>query len=405
MFPLPIEREDLITALASFGAELPKDTKMPVDVLQKLTAKALNYSQQFDELFALKPNTKLNPNSFQNWTGNESLTTAMHVVSMEEAVLGSSAPLSQLKKGARAPKENIFTELRQSVMGLGYAMDMGKNRVYFTGENNDWLIELRIVSVQKVDDRTPMFVVNYKHEEKQSGDALAPTPGYTPVVISDLERRLLLALWDMNRARLDSAFQAKAKSGYKASIVLPLGSIGMKELGELTGDTGCAVCGKRSYSRCIQCQSVTYCGKECQRADWPNHKTECTSLKGATWHKVTFSDLPGAYYSSINRKDPLSGLRRSGATETASEEGPPCGKVFLAKFQTPLGGGSTILVYDRQRSFTKNWVRKNSPDAFRLAEREAVKSGIPKIYRWTRRIEGNDYEVCLDRAPAQVPVW
>jgi hypothetical protein len=28
---------------------------------------------------------------------------------------------------------------------------------------------------------------------------------------------------------------------------------------------------------CVRCQGPRYCGRECQRADWPQHKRVCRS--------------------------------------------------------------------------------------------------------------------------------
>ncbi|KAK5709137.1 hypothetical protein LTR17_020071 [Elasticomyces elasticus] len=43
----------------------------------------------------------------------------------------------------------------------------------------------------------------------------------------------------------------------------------------------CGVCGAGpdiSLSRCVQCKSVWYCGKECQKKDWKLHKFACKTL-------------------------------------------------------------------------------------------------------------------------------
>ncbi|KAK5706899.1 translational activator for mitochondrial COX1 [Elasticomyces elasticus] len=43
----------------------------------------------------------------------------------------------------------------------------------------------------------------------------------------------------------------------------------------------CGVCGAGpdiSLSRCVQCKSVWYCGKECQKKDWRLHKKACETL-------------------------------------------------------------------------------------------------------------------------------
>ena len=33
--------------------------------------------------------------------------------------------------------------------------------------------------------------------------------------------------------------------------------------------------GKKKLSKCAQCHSITYCGRECQREDWPRHSQYC----------------------------------------------------------------------------------------------------------------------------------
>ena len=41
----------------------------------------------------------------------------------------------------------------------------------------------------------------------------------------------------------------------------------------------CGTCGKGMHGEklrvCKKCEKVYYCGKECQKAHWPRHKTVC----------------------------------------------------------------------------------------------------------------------------------
>ena len=41
----------------------------------------------------------------------------------------------------------------------------------------------------------------------------------------------------------------------------------------------CKVCNKTSTNNCAKCHSVQYCSKQCQLADWPNHKRLCRDIK------------------------------------------------------------------------------------------------------------------------------
>ncbi|KAJ6505753.1 hypothetical protein C8R47DRAFT_1102344, partial [Mycena vitilis] len=45
------------------------------------------------------------------------------------------------------------------------------------------------------------------------------------------------------------------------------------------GKQACAVCGAlaQDLRRCGKCKHASYCSKECQKADWPTHKTACSA--------------------------------------------------------------------------------------------------------------------------------
>ena len=47
----------------------------------------------------------------------------------------------------------------------------------------------------------------------------------------------------------------------------------------------CLKTGNKKLSKCARCQSITYCGQECQRADWPRHREFCIP--------VMVAEIPG----------------------------------------------------------------------------------------------------------------
>ena len=56
--------------------------------------------------------------------------------------------------------------------------------------------------------------------------------------------------------------------------------------GRSEGSTGYGQCGRRPCGnlgilKCSACKVIWYCGKECQRLHWKEHKTNCKSLQGA----------------------------------------------------------------------------------------------------------------------------
>lgn len=46
----------------------------------------------------------------------------------------------------------------------------------------------------------------------------------------------------------------------------------------------CSVCSQPSEAlkQCSLCHDISYCSQDCQRKDWPRHKSECTDKKSKT---------------------------------------------------------------------------------------------------------------------------
>ena len=43
--------------------------------------------------------------------------------------------------------------------------------------------------------------------------------------------------------------------------------------------SSCHICGNVIASACGGCGNVSYCGRDCQRKDWKNHKNQCKCYK------------------------------------------------------------------------------------------------------------------------------
>jgi len=55
------------------------------------------------------------------------------------------------------------------------------------------------------------------------------------------------------------------------------------------------VTGKKKLSKCSRCHAITYCGRECQRADWPRHGWNCVP--------VMVTEIPGKGRGLVVAKD------------------------------------------------------------------------------------------------------
>ena len=53
----------------------------------------------------------------------------------------------------------------------------------------------------------------------------------------------------------------------------------MGTLEELEDDCGaCPACARVAKTKCTGCKKVFYCGRECQKKHWKQHKFDCKSL-------------------------------------------------------------------------------------------------------------------------------
>ena len=58
------------------------------------------------------------------------------------------------------------------------------------------------------------------------------------------------------------------------------------------------LCSHPGKLRCGGCLSVSYCGKECQKANWKSHKQVCSSAQKASSHKASTQKTPTQEASS-----------------------------------------------------------------------------------------------------------
>jgi hypothetical protein len=117
-------------------------------------------------------------------------------------------------------------------------------------------------------------------------------------------------------------------------------------------------------------------------------------------------DGKSLYRTVINKFDAVQDMPTEELDPNASPPNVHGEKTFLVKCQISLhqyGDDSSMLIYDRQKSFQAYWFKREDREVFNQGQK-AMGSGL-KIYRWARRVGDFQLSVCFDRAPEKDPVW
>ncbi|KAL1741785.1 hypothetical protein HDZ31DRAFT_44669 [Schizophyllum fasciatum] len=417
------DRERVLTLLRSMGINFPESTKLPADVLNKRLDAALNCAQFVSSYSSKFP---LDPSNYPAWEGK----SVEKGVRRGNAVEAFEAERIEIEGRVREPFPlyiNAFMDLRQTILHLARNFDAGRSMILLENIEQTESICVRITGVHALDEKTPVFSLLYVtgSVDAPSLDVLAFIRAQMPsgVLIRTLctaeEQSLLRKLLFMNSEKMSPQFKPKRESYEKnfiPSFLLPVGALGQIDIGKLTSDTGCAICGKKTTSRCTGCLSVSYCGQACQKVHWKEHKDFCRTIRGGKWCSVKFTtqllDSEGnqIYVSTINHSSmkvtPIGGPGIPVVT-------PPNvhgDNVFLVKIQRPDNLGPcredtvSMMVYDRNRTFHGYITRRDNPAGY-YPLLALLAGGKPKVYRWAKRTDDWVLNVCLDRAPATAPQW
>ncbi|GBE83314.1 hypothetical protein SCP_0503620 [Sparassis crispa] len=413
------------------GVDLPPATKLPDDALEKRLKQALNASQCFSSVI---PDPPLKPTTIPAWPpfnpkgGNDySLQAAFTKGNFDEAFANETARIFG-RQNAVDLYVNPMIDLRQTLMTIGKLCDEGfKCCVVQDTDSRSCAINIRFLSVHQLGSKTPIIVLLYQPFTRnnvaqglQWVQAQRKKPGFKGLMnikATELEQKILLRLLTMNAKHLSPGFKPSREAmeqSFKLSFVLPVGPLAFEDLGKLNADTGCVVCGDKTTSRCTQCLSVAYCGRECQLAHWPEHKQTCRSLKGGTWRTIRFANcVPGCegmYAYTFNRFNFRDDGKLGNVRKIDAETPPPNihdTKTFLVKLQ--VGPQGHYMIYDRQRSFEVYFINSSDPGTFSEFRNEMLgPRGTPravKMYRWAKRVSEWELSVCIDRLPQTDIRW
>ncbi|KAI0032967.1 hypothetical protein K488DRAFT_48701 [Vararia minispora EC-137] len=417
------DRNVTLGLLSSMRIELPGSTKLSTEILGNKLTSALNLAQVTEEYEDKFP---VNPNDLPHWNDGNVFGAIYRGTSK------SIAEEHQYPAFSGNPVyEYAFMDVLQTMMNI--EGQIGYGRTAFTLEDRDEqeALCIRILGVHHLANDTPLIMLSYlsltshepitpladfvKAQQKEVGSVVQLTG-------SRQAQAMLRQVLYLNSTRLAPAYKPDMRpyeKDFRVSFLLPLWPLSMVNIGKLAYKPGCVLCELESVSRCSSCQSANYCGSECQRAHWKEHKSFCRSLKGGIWRTLTFTnhfDVDGQRHYSVVINNGTGGVHISG------KDGQPPANVhgnrtFLIKLQRPsvdplrahLYGIDTdkqgILLYDCTRSFSGQVYRETDPKAYEAILQEMLPGGEAKMYRWARRVGDWDLSVCLDRKPLEGPDW
>jgi len=274
---------------------------------------------------------EINPDTLKRWhdVSDIRLTDVMGALSAGEVEMMMAKSAGQVISTALL---NAFMLLRCIIGRIGEQGDELSKLVIINDEAGTYSFTIRVVDVYALTDSAPVVVVFYEHgpgsifTRPSAADLIKePSPGvhWQPGLnaASHLKatlrvQKLLNKILHMNAKRLSSSYAPPLRNNgarykHNLSFLLPITPLSMREVGSLSSDVGCAVCGQPSSSRCASCQQAAYCSKDCQKADWATHKRECKnkSLASGNWTDVDILNPGYSEYThpinefSIDRKD------------------------------------------------------------------------------------------------------
>lgn len=254
-------RKELLELLEILGVKLPTTTKLSTSDLNTRLSKALDCAQRQSKVFG--DSRSINVKSLKKWDQQMfNITESMLSASLEERTTGNY-------------EDSPFLRLRQIVSTSLYPyFDMtNDNRFFVEDGSRDKSIRLKVLfpflkRCSKADalskltgiyvaaDNIAIFSVDFAPGACSDDDEEGLKLLVLPHTYS-----LFLKVLELNATRTDTSNQESLESGWKSSYILPLGPISMIDIGSLSKNSGCVVCGKKATNVCAGCKYVSYCGK------------------------------------------------------------------------------------------------------------------------------------------------
>lgn len=136
-----IPREDVLVLLSTMGVELPENTKISNDRLNKLLLQALDAAQRFTDLFKTTP---LNPSGHRKWNSPKPLLEAVSRGNLTEAYENAMSGTNTPHRPTSTAKQDTFKEVRQILLGLSAHYDQGRKDFVLLDTLAEWGIVIRV---------------------------------------------------------------------------------------------------------------------------------------------------------------------------------------------------------------------------------------------------------------------
>eukprot|EP00727_Mastigamoeba_balamuthi_P003694 m51a1_g13321 hypothetical protein (388) ;mRNA; f:127-1413 len=277
------------------------------------------------------------------------------------------------------------------------------------------LLDVSINFMRRTDDAVPLFAALLSQTAPREGVYSWTVPLdevlFTRDVLAANARRLSPLEQSTLAAR--ASMPPQYAEFFTASFALPVcapppSHLVAKAAATATAPpTPCATCGKPARNVCSRCKAVSYCGRECQKADWPQHKATCgTRGSDAGSVLVPFADdaTRGMYGAMLGVGQHTSGSITGAKLKVpANTHGD---REFVVKVQVPLtGGDDPLLVYDQTRAWQVFLQCEGSPAEYRALQ-AAVRDTPLRIKAFFRaKREGHFLRVFTTDLPSQNQRW
>ena len=290
-FSFDLNDDELRRILRSIDVAIPTTSKLPHSALRKRLHKCLNASEEASR--HLPKEGPLDIEGLKPWPRGKKVHESTQRGTLHEAMMASFAADQGLDPRAN---NNVLIGLRQQVMSLANLVDTGIRTAVLQPANKDHqrtAISIRvsgfdgsllalgahtfifranqILDVYQIDKKTPLLLVLYMPATTEDPaasvrwvESLTPFPHH--IAASELEQKALFMLLQQNATHIPPGFsvdpiKSETEGPFKVSFLLPVAPLSSEDLGKLTTEFGCDVCGEKAIFRCSKCQGVWYCGK------------------------------------------------------------------------------------------------------------------------------------------------